>query len=205
MCEQWWLHCTSQLGTLDTVEWACVLCGCHIQNSEQVEQQMYIKFSIKLEQSSTEAIQMIQKAADMGNWQLAASSGQCACSYIMYHAELFGKTSNYAGDSAPLQPRFDNLQLPVFPKLNSPLKRKRFQNIDEIRKYMTGQLIWIGNWENCMRSHTAYFEGGWGAIVLSTFLGLLYLLQYMSLYFILHSCTPSGQTSYIKIHYKNVN
>ena len=35
--------------------------------TEQVEQQICIKFCIKLEQSSMETIQMIQKAAAMGN------------------------------------------------------------------------------------------------------------------------------------------
>ena len=36
--------------------------------TEQVEQQICIKFYIKLEHSSTETIWMIQKAAAMGNW-----------------------------------------------------------------------------------------------------------------------------------------
>ena len=36
--------------------------------TEQVEQRICIKFCIKLEHSSVETIQMIQKAAAMGNW-----------------------------------------------------------------------------------------------------------------------------------------
>ena len=36
--------------------------------TEQVEQQICIKLCIKLEHSSTETIQMIQKAAAMGTW-----------------------------------------------------------------------------------------------------------------------------------------
>ena len=36
--------------------------------TERVEQQICIKFYVKLEQSSAETIQMIQKAAAMGNW-----------------------------------------------------------------------------------------------------------------------------------------
>ena len=35
--------------------------------TEQLEQQIYIKFCIKLEHSCTETIQIIQKAAAMGN------------------------------------------------------------------------------------------------------------------------------------------
>ena len=36
--------------------------------TEQVEQWICIKFCIKFEHSSTETIQMIQKAKAMGNW-----------------------------------------------------------------------------------------------------------------------------------------
>ena len=36
--------------------------------TERVEQQICIKFCIKLEHSSAETIQMIQKATAMGNW-----------------------------------------------------------------------------------------------------------------------------------------
>ena len=36
--------------------------------TEQAEQQICIKFCVKLEHSSVENIQIIQKAAAMGNW-----------------------------------------------------------------------------------------------------------------------------------------
>ena len=36
--------------------------------TDQVDQRIYIKFYVKLEHSSWETIQMIQKAAAMGNW-----------------------------------------------------------------------------------------------------------------------------------------
>ena len=36
--------------------------------TEQVEQQICVKFCAKLEQSSVVTIRMIQKAAAMGNW-----------------------------------------------------------------------------------------------------------------------------------------
>ena len=36
--------------------------------TERVEQQICIKFCVKLEHSSTETIRMIQNAAAMGNW-----------------------------------------------------------------------------------------------------------------------------------------
>ena len=56
--------------------------------NELVEQRICIKFCIKLEHSSAETIWMIQKATDMGNERLAASSGQHAHSCITSHAEV---------------------------------------------------------------------------------------------------------------------
>ena len=63
------------------------------------------------------------------------------------------------GDSAPLEPKFGTLRL----KLKSPLKGKRFQT--DSRKYDGAA---DGNWENCVRSQGAYFEGDRGIIVLCT-------------------------------------
>ena len=87
---------------------------------------------------------MIQKAAAMGSWCLAASSEQHARSCITSQAEFFGETSNHPGDSAPLQPRFGALQLLAFPRLKSPLKGKRFQTVDKTQENTTGQLMVIG-------------------------------------------------------------
>ena len=98
--------------------------------TEWVPQWICIQFCIKLEHSSVETIQVIQKATAMGNWWLAASSWQCACSGIMSPAEFFGEISNHPGDSAPLQP----CGFWLFPKLKSPLKGKRFQTVMRFRK-----------------------------------------------------------------------
>ena len=86
--------------------------------TEQGEQWICIRFCIKLEPSSMETVQMIQKATAMGDRWLAASSGQCTCSCITSCAEFFSKTSNHPGDSAPLQPKFGTLGLLAFPKTN---------------------------------------------------------------------------------------
>ena len=65
-------------------------------------------------------------------------------SCIPSSAAFFGKTSNRPGDSAPLQPRFSTCNFSLFPKLNLPLKGKRFQIIDEIQGNTTGQLTETG-------------------------------------------------------------
>ena len=112
--------------------------------AEWVEQWICIKFWVKLEHSSVKTIQMIQKAAAMSNWWLAASSQQCAHSCVTSHSEFFSETSSHPGDSALLEPTFGTCNLWFFPKLKSPLKKKRFYIIDEIQENTTGQLMVIG-------------------------------------------------------------
>ena len=153
------------MGAVDTIEWACVLHGHHIQN-DWVEQQIWNKFCVKLEYFSMKTIWMIQKATAMSKWWLAASSWQCAYSCIISHAEFIGETSNYPGDSAPLQTRFGTLWLLAFSKLKSPLKGKRYQTIDEIQTKYDGTAD--GDWQSCVKSQGAYFEGDPGILVLYT-------------------------------------
>ena len=112
--------------------------------NEWVEQWIWTKFWVKLKHFSTETIQMIQKAATMGTWGLAASRRQRACSCIMSHAEFFGETSNHPGDSDPYSPDLVSCDFWLFPKQKSPLKVKRFQTIDEIQENTTGQQMVIG-------------------------------------------------------------
>ena len=118
------------VGVVDAIEWACVLCG----HTEWAEQWISIRFCVKLEHSSAETIRMIQKAAAMGNWWLAASSRQCTCSCITSRAEVFG-------DSAPLQRLLVPCDFWLFPKLKTLLKGKRFQTFDEIQENTMGQLM----------------------------------------------------------------
>ena len=150
-------------GISRSVVWACVLSGRLFKMTERVEQRICIKFCVKLKHSSTETIWMMQKATAMGNWWSAASSWQCTRSCITSHAEFFGKTSNHSGDSAPLQPRFGALWLLAFPKTKRTFER------EEILDHWWDSGIYneaaYGNWENCVRSQGAYFEGDWGVIV----------------------------------------
>ena len=134
--------------------------------TKRVEQQICIKFCSKLEHSSMETIWMILKAAAMSNWWLAASSWQRTSSCITSYAEIFGETSNHIGDSTLLQPQFGDLWLLSFPKTKITFERKKISDCqwDSGKYYQAAE----GNWENCMRSQGAYFEGDWGIIVLCT-------------------------------------
>ena len=141
------------------------MCGHHIQN-DWVEQRICLKFCIKLEHSAAETIWMIQKATAMGKWWLADSSWRYAPSCITSHAELFGETSNHPGDSEPLQPRFGTLWLLAFPKTQITLEREEISDFwwDSGKYYGAAD----NDWENCVRSQGAYFEGDWSVTVLCT-------------------------------------
>ena len=99
-----------------------------VKMTELVEKRICMKFCVKLEQSCTETIQMIQKATALGSWRLAVSSQQRAHSCITSHADFFGKTSNHPGDSALLQPRSGTLQLLAFPKTKITFEREEISD-----------------------------------------------------------------------------
>ena len=134
--------------------------------TEQLEQQICIKFCLKLEHSSAKTIWMNQKATAMGNWQLAASSQQCACSCITSCAGIFGKTSNRPRDSVPLHSRFGALWLLAFPKTKITLEREETSD----HWWYSGKYDGAadGYWENYVRSQGAYFERDRGIVVLCT-------------------------------------
>ena len=78
----------------------------------------------------------------------------------------------------------------LFPKLISPLKGKRFQTIDKIQENTTGQLMAVGR--TVWGPKVLTLKGT--EALLSYVQCFLYLLQQMSLFFILHGRISSGQT-----------
>ena len=111
--------------------------------TEWVEQQIHIKFCVKLEHSCMESIWMIQKAAALGSWWLAASSRQCthlchlSCSFFVKH-DITQVTQ------PPYSPDLVSCDFRLFPKLKSPLKGNIFQTISEIQENAVGQLMATG-------------------------------------------------------------
>ena len=131
--------------------------------AEWAEQWICTKFCIKLDHSSMETIQMIQKAAAMGNWWLAAvSTRQHACLYIISPAEVFGENEITQVTQLPYSPDLAPCNFWLFSKLKSPLREKRFDCQQDSGKY---NRVADGNWEHCVRSQGAYCEGNWGIIV----------------------------------------
>ena len=151
------------MGAVDAIEWACVLCGCRIQN-DWVEQRICIKFCVKLEHSFTDIFQMIQKAATMGNRWLTALWWQYICSCIIVLCSFLAKHQITQVTQRPLQARFAALKLLSFPKTKITFEREEISDHwwNSGKYYRAAD----GNWENCVRSQGAYFEGDWGVIVL---------------------------------------
>ena len=66
----------------------------------------------------------------------------------------------------PLQPRFNVLQLLVFPQTKITFERKEISD----GQRDSGKCDWAadGDWQKCVRSQGVYFEGDWGVIALCT-------------------------------------
>ena len=103
----------------------------------------------------------------MGNWWLAASSSQHNCSYITSFAECLEKHQitqvtqpHYSPDLVPCD------WLLAFPKTQTTFEREEILD----HWWDSGKYDRAGdsNWENCVRSQGAYFEGDGGIIVLCT-------------------------------------
>ena len=125
-----------------------------------------IKFCIKLEHSSTETIQMTQKAAAMGNWWLTTSSQHCSLSCITSCAELFWWNFKSPRWLSSLTAQIWCPATSSFPKTKITFEREEISDHQWDSEKYNGAAN--GNWENCVRSQGAYFEGDSGVIVLCT-------------------------------------
>ena len=95
---------------------------------------------------------MIQKAAAVCKWWLAASSQRCTRSRIMSRTEFLVKHQITQVTQCPYSSDLVPCDFWLFPRLKSPLKGKRFQTITEIQENMMGQLmanatVWGSTWK----------------------------------------------------------
>ena len=102
------------------------------------------------------------------------------------------------GDWVPLQPRSGTLQLLAFPKTKITFEREEISDCQWDSGKYDGAAD--GDWENCVRSQGAYFEGDWGVIVLCTMCLVSCIFFNKCLFFILHGWIPSGQTTHTHTH-----
>ena len=106
-------------------------------------------------------------------------TGSC----ITSHAEFFGKTLNHPGNSDPLQPRFGTLQLLAFPQNKITFEREESSDCRwDSEKY---EGVADGDWENCVKSQSAYFKGDWVSLsYVQCFLCLVYSSTNVSIFHI---------------------
>ena len=98
-----------------------------------------------------------------GDWQLHHNNAPAHASCLV---QFLGKTSNHPGDSVLQQPRTGALRLLAFPKTKITFEREEILDCWwDSGKYDRAA---DGNWENCVRSQSAYSERDWGIIVLCT-------------------------------------
>ena len=121
------------------------------------------------------------------DWQLHHNNVPTHASHLMQSFLVKHQITQVT--QSPYSPDLTTCNFWLFPKLKSPLKRKRFQTIDEIQENTTGQVN--GNWKNSVKSQGAYLEGDWGIIVPCTmflisciFHNCLYFSYYMAGYFL---------------------
>ena len=124
---------------------------------------------------------MIQKVAAMGSWWLAVCFITTMNPLNHHILAVFGETTNHLSDSPPPTAQMCALWFQAFPKTKSPLKGEETSDHqwDSGKYNRAGD----GDWENCVRSQGAYFEGDWGIIVLCTMFLVAYIFFSKCLYF----------------------
>ena len=138
----------SSVGAVDAIEWACILCGHHIQNdwASRATNALHIL----CETWTFPQGNYLDDSEGSNYAQLLIGSFILTTRPLMHHVSrrVFGDTSNHPGDSAPLKPHYSPDLVPcdfcLFPKLKSPLQGKRFQTISEVQENMIGQLMVTG-------------------------------------------------------------
>ena len=165
--------------------------------TEQVEGRICIKFCIKHKHSCEETLDDSEAAAT-GNWWLAVSpwhASHLVQSCLAKHQTIQVSQLLYSPDLA-------SCNFWPFPKLKSPLKEKRFQTIDEIQENTMGQLLAIGR--TLWGPKVPTLKGT--EVSLSHIQCFLYLLQWVSLFFMWHGWIPSGKTLYMwRLDYSKIS
>ena len=158
------------MGVVDTVEWACVLCGCHIQNDWASRARNLHQILLSLNISPWKLFRWFRRLQlwATGDWQphhnTPANASHLMQSFLAKHKITQVTQPPYSPDLLPCH-------FWLFPKLKSPLKEISDCWWD-LGKYNGAA---DGDWENCVRFQGAHFEGDWGVTVLCTM--FLYPLQ----------------------------
>ena len=133
-----------------------------------------------------------------GDGQLHHNSIAAHASYLVQRLFAKHQITQMTQQHPPALPqhRFGTLWLLAFPKIKITFEREviSFQQWDSGNYYGAVE----GDWENCVRSQGAYFEGDWGIIILCT----MFLVSSSVNVSIFHSAwlDTFWNTSYVYLH-----
>ena len=140
MCEQWRLHCTSQWGVVDTIEWVCVLCGHCVQNdwackAMNLHQLLHYTWTVLCRNYSDDS-----EGHSYG--QLVIGSFITTVCLLIYHilCRVFWQNMKSPRWLSLLQPTFGALWLLAFPKTEISFEMEEISDCQRFRK------IWWGSW-----------------------------------------------------------
>ena len=138
MHEQWWLHCVHQWGQYTPLSEHVYCETTAFEMSEQVEQQICIKFWVTLEHSSAETLDESEGCS----WgQLVTGSFIMTMCLLMHHVScrvFWWDTKSLRWLSPLYSPNLAPCDFWLFPKLKSPLEGKRFRQSMRFRKIQWG-------------------------------------------------------------------
>ena len=112
-----------------------------------------------------------------GDWQLHHNNVPAHASHLVQSFLVKHQITQV------LQPRFGALQLLAFPKTKITFEREEIWDCWWDSGKYDGAAD--GDWENCVRSQGAYFEGDWGVTVLCTIFPVSCIFFNKCLFFIL--------------------
>ena len=151
------------MGVVDAIQWACILCGHHIQN-DWVSNKSTSNFVFSLHIPLWKLLRWFRRPTvwATGDWQLhrntLARASHLVQSFLVKHQITQVTQPPYSPDLVPCN-------FCLFPKLKSPLKGRDFRPSLRFRKIQRGSWWRLGELCEVPR---AYFEGDWGIIGLCT-------------------------------------
>ena len=133
------------MGAVDVIEWARVFCGRHIQN-DSVSREYSSNFVLSLNIPTQKLFRWFRRPQlwAIGDWQLHHNTPAHASHLLQSFLAKHQITQVTQPPTTQGHPYLAPCNFWLFPKLKSPLKRKRFQIIDEIQENTIKQLMAVG-------------------------------------------------------------
>ena len=143
ICEQWWLHYTSQWGSRHRRVNVCTVWSSHSKWPSKFSTKPASNFGLILNTTPWKLFRWFRRLQlwATGDWQLCHDNVPTHASHLMQ--SFLAKYTITQVTQSPSSPNLVPSNFWFFLKLKSSLKGKKFQTIDEIQENTTGQLVSI--------------------------------------------------------------